>query len=76
MKIIIAQIGIDDNQIEANTHKVIDIVLEHQNSDIVLFPELAITGFPESTNLKKNTTLDKKPSKHFATAQKAYPQPS
>lgn len=50
MKITIAQIDINDNQIEANANKIIDIIVEHKDSDIVLFPELAITGFPEIIN--------------------------
>jgi (R)-amidase len=51
MKITIAQIDINDNQIDTNTSKIIKIIENHKGSDIILFPELALTGFPTSENI-------------------------
>lgn len=51
MKITIAQIDINDNQIDTNTSKIIKIIENHKSSDIILFPELALTGFPTSENI-------------------------
>ena len=53
MKLTIAQIDINDNQIEGNTDKIIEIIKTHDSSDIVLFSELAITGFPENENIEE-----------------------
>ena len=51
MKITIAQIDINDNQIDTNTSKIIKIIETHKSSDIILFPELALTGFPTYENI-------------------------
>lgn len=56
MKITIAQIDISDKEIEANANKIIHIIKENADSDIILFPELALTGFPTSDNLKQKQT--------------------
>lgn len=46
MKITIAQIDITDHSYDANADKIIKVITENKDSDILLFPELAITGFP------------------------------
>lgn len=52
MKITIAQIDIADNQAEENSAKIINIIKDNANSDIILFPELALTGFPTPDKVK------------------------
>ncbi|NVK72286.1 MAG: carbon-nitrogen hydrolase family protein [Oceanospirillaceae bacterium] len=60
MKITIAQIDINDNQIDTNTNKIIQLIEKHKNSDIVLFPELALTGFPTDKNIRDKYLASKK----------------
>ena len=47
LKILIAQINVTVGAIENNTKKIIDIIQEHQAThDVIMFPELCITGYP------------------------------
>jgi len=52
MKITIAQIDIADHQAEENSTKIINIIKANAQSDIILFPELALTGFPTSNEIQ------------------------
>ena len=52
MKITIAQIDIIDNQPEKNSAKVVRIIKDHADSDIIIFPELTLSGFPTSDKVK------------------------
>ncbi|ARG97133.1 NAD+ synthase [Legionella micdadei] len=47
LKILMAQINPTVGAIEANTEKIINIILqEQQQHDVIIFPELTITGYP------------------------------
>lgn len=47
LKVLMAQINPMVGDIEANCEKIINITKSHQaNHDIILFPELALTGYP------------------------------
>jgi NAD+ synthase (glutamine-hydrolysing) len=55
LKIALAQINSTVGAIESNTKKIIDFILKakEQNADLVVFPELAITGYPPEDLLLK-----------------------
>lgn len=47
INILMAQINPTVGAIEKNTQKIIQIITEHQNThDVIIFPELAICGYP------------------------------
>ncbi len=47
LSILMAQINPTVGAITANTAKIIDIIQSHQhNHDVIIFPELALTGYP------------------------------
>ncbi|MBJ7555509.1 carbon-nitrogen hydrolase family protein [Marinomonas spartinae] len=56
MKITLAQIEIDDNDFTKNAEKIVHIIENHTRSNIILFPELAVTGFPTADNLEDKFT--------------------
>jgi NAD+ synthase (glutamine-hydrolysing) len=46
LKLIIAQINPIVGDIEYNTNKITDIIRDNQESDIIIFPEMALVGYP------------------------------
>ena len=46
LNIIIAQINPIVGDIEFNTAKIIDAINKHQEKDIIIFPEMALVGYP------------------------------
>jgi NAD+ synthase (glutamine-hydrolysing) len=46
LKVLIAQINPIVGDLEYNTNKVIDIINNHQNADIIVFPEMSLVGYP------------------------------
>jgi NAD+ synthase (glutamine-hydrolysing) len=46
LKVIIAQINPIVGDIEYNTNKIIEIIKENQNGDILIFPEMSLVGYP------------------------------
>ena len=46
MKVCMAQLEIRTGDIDGNTHKIIDTIISNQNkADVIIFPELAISGY-------------------------------
>lgn len=46
LKVALAQVKLTVGAIEANTEKVLQTVAGHSDADIVVFPELSLTGYP------------------------------
>lgn len=46
LNITLAQLNLTVGAIQANKEKILAIIAEHQDSDLIIFPELAITGYP------------------------------
>ena len=46
LNIVIAQINLRVGDIEGNAARVIDIAQKHASADLILFPELTLTGYP------------------------------
>ena len=61
IRISIAQINTSVGNIEANESKIIQYIKQasNQESDIVIFPELAITGYPPEDLLHKPHFVEK-----------------
>lgn len=68
MKITLAQIDIDDNDFAANADKIIRIIESHADADIILFPELAVTGFPTVGNVNNKFTQSQDAFKRICQA--------
>ncbi|MFX0070533.1 MAG: NAD+ synthase [Candidatus Hermodarchaeota archaeon] len=66
LKIVIGQINPIVGDIEYNTNKIIDIVQNFQSSDIIIFPEMVLVGYPLMDHIhddlikKKNETAIKR----------------
>lgn len=61
MKLGLAQINVRINDFESNTKKIIDYILKAANTgaDIVVFPELALVGYPPSDFLEYDDYMQK-----------------
>ena len=46
LKLVIAQINPTVGDIEYNTEKIIKVIMNHQEDDIIIFPEMALVGYP------------------------------
>ncbi len=46
LKIVVAQINPIVGDIESNEKKIIDIIQDKQNADIIVFPEMSLVGYP------------------------------
>jgi len=46
LKVLIAQINPIVGDIEFNTNKIIEVIKGNQNCDIIIFPEMALVGYP------------------------------
>ncbi|EGN75149.1 NAD+ synthetase [Idiomarina sp. A28L] len=46
LNITLAQLNLTVGAIQANKEKILATIAEHQDSDLIVFPELAITGYP------------------------------
>jgi len=46
LKVVLGQINPVVGDIDYNLKKIIDIIDKHQNSDIIIFPEMALVGYP------------------------------
>ncbi|MFX1589834.1 MAG: NAD+ synthase [Promethearchaeota archaeon] len=46
LKIVVAQINPIVGDLEYNSKKIIDVINKNQNSDIIIFPEMALVGYP------------------------------
>lgn len=46
LNVALAQVKLTVGAIEANTEKVLQTVADHADADLVVFPELALTGYP------------------------------
>lgn len=71
MKITIAQLDIADHRYEENAAKVVRIIAEHAHSDIILFPELALTGFPKVNEVQDAFERSQAALEQIAKASKA-----
>ncbi|MBJ7551643.1 nitrilase-related carbon-nitrogen hydrolase [Marinomonas ostreistagni] len=71
MKITIAQLDIADHRYKENAEKVVRIIAEHAHSDIILFPELALTGFPKVNEVQNAFEHSQAALAQIAKASKA-----
>ncbi|MFX1324421.1 MAG: NAD+ synthase, partial [Promethearchaeota archaeon] len=46
LKVVIGQINPIVGELDYNTKKIRNIVVEHQNADIIVFPEMSLVGYP------------------------------
>ncbi|NHJ23752.1 MAG: NAD+ synthase [Candidatus Lokiarchaeota archaeon] len=46
LNIVLAQINPIVGDLEYNTNKICSIINDHQNSDIIIFPEMSLVGYP------------------------------
>ena len=46
LNITLAQLNLTVGAIQANKEKILAVIADHQDSDLIVFPELAITGYP------------------------------
>ena len=46
LKVVLAQINPIVGDLEYNTSKIYKIIENHQNADLIIFPEMALTGYP------------------------------
>lgn len=46
LKLVLAQINPIVGDIDFNSQKIISIIKEHQNSDLIIFPEMVLVGYP------------------------------
>ncbi len=46
LKVVLGQINPIVGDIEYNTNKIYKIIENHQNADLIIFPEMALTGYP------------------------------
>ena len=46
LKVVLAQINPIVGDLEYNTRKIYKIIENHQNADLIIFPEMALTGYP------------------------------
>ncbi|MFX1531832.1 MAG: NAD+ synthase, partial [Promethearchaeota archaeon] len=46
LNIVIGQINPTVGDIESNAEKVIDVIKKYQEKDIIIFPEMALVGYP------------------------------
>ncbi|OOV87460.1 nitrilase-related carbon-nitrogen hydrolase [Oceanospirillum linum] len=68
MKITISQIDIIDHSYDENSEKIIKIIKENNDSDIILFPELSLTGFPTKEQVEPAFLKSKNALKRIASA--------
>ena len=59
MKIALAQINPIVGDIEGNRDKIIGVIKSHVNSDLIIFPELSITGYPPLDLLEHKTFISR-----------------
>jgi len=59
IKIFLAQINVIVGDIENNTKKITDLIImaQNQNVDLIIFPELAVTGYPPEDLLLKDNFI-------------------
>ena len=46
LNVVLAQINPIVGDLQYNTNKIYGIIENHQNADIIIFPEMALTGYP------------------------------
>lgn len=55
LTLLMAQINLTSGAIESNAEKVMDVIDAHQSShDVIIFPELTLTGYPPEDLLLRN----------------------
>src|ERR1700722_5447982 len=61
MRIALAQINNTVGDLEANAAKILDFtaLAERSSADVVVFPELALTGYPPRDLVEKHSFLDR-----------------